>query len=420
MIKLFNESDTVFNDSNGEKIIKLLKCKITKGDISKDEYYADIEADVKYVDDLCQDKILVIPTKNGEQPFRINNPQKGSKLSFRAYHIGFDTKRYVSSALKIENKTATEALNMMVESSEETPFDFYSDIENVSSYEGGMQYVFDSICGIAEKWGGTIEFDGTEIKILSQIGEDRGVSIQYGKNLINISGKEDWNNVCTTLYAVGYDNITLDEPITASISYKMPYSKIVTFQPGDDVDITNKTAIKEDLLKQAQSYIQTNQYPNVTYTVSSNLENIVNVGDVVEVKHDALNISLITKVFSFVYDVLAKSYDKIVIGNYKQSLKEIFTNISRQVEEMKSKTLVDYGAISESIEANKSFWKRYTFAAGITEITPEANETHRPVSALSDNTECDAKIVTQDTTDKIVLSTAAEVDVNVDVLYVKR
>ena len=93
MIKLFDYGDTVFNTSNGDRIIEASKCNVTKGDIAKGEYYVDLETSVKYSDILVQDKIIVVPTPIGEQPFRLNNPQKKSdKLIFKAiqkYNISY-------------------------------------------------------------------------------------------------------------------------------------------------------------------------------------------------------------------------------------------------------------------------------------------------------------------------------------------
>ena len=73
MIKLFSESDHIFS-SNGDKIIQPKKAIIRKED--NGSFYLDMETDISYVDYLTPNKILVAPTPQGEQAFRITNIEK--------------------------------------------------------------------------------------------------------------------------------------------------------------------------------------------------------------------------------------------------------------------------------------------------------------------------------------------------------
>ena len=361
MIKLFDCNDTEFNTSNGDRIIKATKCKVTKGDITNSEYYVDLETSIDYADILVQDKIIVVPTPDGEQPFRLNNPQKKSdKLVFKAYHIFYDSKGYVVEDAYPQNKTCRGALEWVVGKTD-TPnsFNVYSNITDVRTERYVNMSLFAAVCEMTNTWGGVLDVDGMQIKIVSSIGEDRGITISYGKNLKTITAKEDWTDVCTTLYAIGYDGIQLDKPLVSDITYGRPYSKVVQFAPDLNVDINDEAAVHEDLRKQATAYLDKNQYPKVTYTVKSHMAGVVSIGDKIEVKHEKLNIDLNTEVKSYTYNVLTRQFEEITFGNYVQNIKKIFKETAQQIEEVKATSSQRYDAIKKGLEESKNLINKY-------------------------------------------------------------
>ena len=44
---------------------------------------------------------------------------------------------------------------------------------------------------------------------MENIGEDKGYTIRYGKNLLGLTVDEDYSNVVTRVYAYGKDNINV-------------------------------------------------------------------------------------------------------------------------------------------------------------------------------------------------------------------
>ena len=85
MIRLFGQLDAVFS-SNGDKIINPLKCRVRKED--NGSFYADVETDLSYIDDLTEGRILVIPTPQGDQAFRVSNVKATKhRLVTKAMHV---------------------------------------------------------------------------------------------------------------------------------------------------------------------------------------------------------------------------------------------------------------------------------------------------------------------------------------------
>ena len=89
MIKVFGQTDTSFG-SNGDVVLRPLKAKVHKED--NGDFYLDLETGLEYVDYLVEGNIVVAPTPQGEQAFRVGNVTKTkSKLTTKAYHVFYDS-----------------------------------------------------------------------------------------------------------------------------------------------------------------------------------------------------------------------------------------------------------------------------------------------------------------------------------------
>jgi len=131
MIKLFGISDRDFS-FGCDKILKPLKAVVVKED--NGEYYLEIEAGTEYSEDLTHGRIITAPTPTGEQAFRIRNPEKTKKkISFKAYHVYYDSENYLIKDSYVVNKDCSGALNHL-NAAAESPFTFSSDISTTDSY----------------------------------------------------------------------------------------------------------------------------------------------------------------------------------------------------------------------------------------------------------------------------------------------
>nr|DAZ72581.1 MAG TPA: tail protein [Caudoviricetes sp.] len=349
MIKIFNSDDTVFA-SNGNVVINPTRALVHKED--NGEFYLDLECSIKYVDYIVGGNIIVAPTPQGEQAFRINNPTKTShKITAKCQHVSYDTANYLILDSNIENKdcdTALKQLNSATEPS--SPFLISSDIATVDSYRCVRQSLYEAIQSVIEQWGGHLVRDNFNIELKSSIGDDNGVTVQYAKNLKEISCEQNWDSVVTKLLPTGKDDILLnaidekaDIYVTSSRQYAIPYVKTVSFNQdhineedyqdsyGDTDEEAYKQALVDDLKKQAQSYVETNSVPQVNYTLKANLDKLTDIGDVVEVKDERLGINILTHVIKYEYDCILERYTELEFGNFSQSLSGLVSNITESV-----------------------------------------------------------------------------------------
>ena len=349
MIKLFSQADTSFG-SNGDKVIIPLKAKVHKED--NGAFYLDFECSLDYIDDIVAGNIIVVPTPQGEQAFRISGVTATRfKLSAKCYHVFYDSKNYLIEDSYVVDKNCNDALDHLNSSTSDlSPFTTLSDVNDTNSYRCVRKSLYEAINVVLERWGGHLVRNNFNIQIRENIGQDNGVTVRYAKNLKNITCETNWNDVVTKLLPVGKDGLllnaideTADLYVTSSIEYDIPYTKTVSFE--QDIDEENYTdddgnldeeaytqALVDDLQNQATNYINTNDIPKVNYTLKANLEKITDIGDTVEVIDERLGINITTNVISYVYDCILGKYTEIEFGNFTQKLDNLMTTITNNTQ----------------------------------------------------------------------------------------
>lgn len=344
MIKIYEPTEVLF-DHNGLKILHPTKAEIYIED--NGDYYIDVESSIDDLEYLQEGMIIRAATRWGEQGFRLTNPvRKNNKISVKGYHLWKDSSKYIIFNSYVENKNCNDALDHLNSACDVgTPFTTISDITTINSTRIVRQSLEEAIVTVIEKWGGHLYRDNWVIGVKSKIGEDRGITIKYGKNSTNIEANEDWSNVVTKIMPVGYDGITLPEKyLEAETQYSVPYTKVIKFEQdinqddykdekGNLKEEEYKEALIEDLRNKAKSYLNENQYFKCNYKVKAHIEGVIDLGDVIVVEHKRLGINLTTNVISLKYDCIRDKYIEIEFGNFKTKLKDLVSNIDKQTKE---------------------------------------------------------------------------------------
>ena len=338
MIKLFNSTDTSYV-TNGDKIIIPTKAKIHKED--NGAYYLDLETNLSYVNDIVQDKIIVAPTPQGEQAFRIGNVEKTkSKLKSKCYHIYYDSENYVISDSYVVDKDCNDALDHLNSATDNTsPFKTTSNITTINSFRCVRKSLYEAINTIIERWGGHLVRDNWSIQIMDEIGQDNGVTVRYAKNLKDITCTENWDNVVTKILPVGKDGILLDNLyIVSETQYGIPYTKTISFEQDlerEDYssDEAYTQALKNDLQIQAQAYLDEHCIPELNYTLKANIDKVTDIGDTIEVQDERLDLDIMTNIIAYDYDCILGQYTELEFGNFKKKLSNLMGNISSSIQQ---------------------------------------------------------------------------------------
>ena len=369
MIKVFGQADTSFS-SNGDIVIQPFKAQVHK--IDNGDFYLDLECSLDYLSYVIPNNIIVAPTPQGEQAFRIFSvTTTRRKITAKCLHLYYDSNNYLIADSYVVNKNCNDALDHLNNATDNTsPFTTLSDVTIINSFRCVRQSLNQAIQTVLERWGGHLVRDNWNISIMNNIGMDNGVTIQYKKNLKEISVDYDWNDVVTKLMPVGKDGLLLEDLyVSSDTQYQIPFTKTISFtqeisednykdEDGNVDEEAYHQALLDDLRIQAQAYVDANCIPKVNYTLKANMEKITDIGDTVEVIDERLGINLITHVLSFVYDCILDKYIEIEFGNAQPQLSNLMSsiqsNMSTAIEE--NNQVITVTLQTELQEAEDKIW----------------------------------------------------------------
>ena len=334
MLRVFSPSDTDFT-SNGDVVIQATLAVVHKTD--NGDYYLELQCGLEYVDFVKSENIIVAPTPQGAQAFRIENVElTRTKISVKAWHKFYDSKNYLIADSYVVDKNCNDALDHLNNATDnESPFTTLSDVQTVASYRCVRKSLYEAINTVLERWGGHLVRDNNSIQIRQSIGSDNGVTIQYRKNLKDISVSYDWSGVCTKLLPVGKDGFTIDY-VYSQQQYDVPYTKTVSFEQdinSEDYEDEDQyqTALRDDLTAQAQKYLETSQYPAINYTLNANMDKITDIGDTVVVFDERLGVNITTHVLSFEYDCIQERYIQVQFGTASATLSDLMNTVTSDI-----------------------------------------------------------------------------------------
>lgn len=369
MIKLFNSTDKLYS-SNGDAVIAATKARVKNAD--NGDYYLELTCGTEYSEYMQANNILVAPTPQGEQAFRIRTVTKNkNKIVVKAWHVYYDSQNYIIKDSYAVDATCNEALDHFNSSTDTpSPYTVSSNILSTNTYRCVRKSLAEAIKVIIERWGGHLVRDNWNIQIKGSIGVDNGVTIQYAKNLQDLTAEYDFSNVVTKLMPVGQNGILLDSVyVYSDIQYDIPYTKVVSFtQSVSEDDYKDASgnlneeayneALKVDLLQQAQDYLNIYSLPTINYTLKGNPEKVTDIGDTIQVKDERIGVNVTTQVISYEYDAIQKKYVSLEFGNFSNTLSDLISNIGASTTNSVDNAIVSLTSeLSAAIaEAQDKIW----------------------------------------------------------------
>jgi phage minor structural protein len=327
MIRAFKVNDRVFNN-NGDVVITPFKARVKNED--NGNFVLDMTCSIKYADYIKENNIIIAPTPQGDQPFRIRDYKINNyKIEVTAYHVYYDAENYLIVDSYVAFKNGDAAIKYL--NSNTTPasdFTVGSNVTSINNYRCVRKSLKEAIDLMLERWGGHLVRNAWNIQLKSSIGVDNGITVEYRKNIKEIEVEYDWSEVVTKILPVGNDEIMLPEQfINSSTQYAIPYCKSVEFsQEGIERDDFPSeadyiAAVRIELRRQATEYLKTHCKQSVNYTMKAEPEKVTDIGDYILVKDKEIGIDLITQVTAYEYDAYAEKFVSLEFGNYKKTVK---------------------------------------------------------------------------------------------------
>ncbi|MBQ9211255.1 MAG: phage tail protein [Clostridia bacterium] len=289
---------------------------------------------------------------DGPQPFRVYKISKpiGGVVTINAQHISYDLSGYVAAPFKAAG--IRDAMAKITSAGTVYPspctFSLSTDIDDDKTTESRYPQSIRSILGkgdgnLLETYGGEWHFDGYRCELKAERGEDRGVAIRYGKNMIDLKQEENNAEVCTAVYPYyfsGEDNvlITLPEKVM-QVGAAQGYSRVL---PVDLTSYFDGTPTAEDLRTVARSYIEVNNVgvPKVNLTIKfvnqETEQDRVDLCDTVQVQFDKLGVSAYAKCIRAKWDTLKERYIEAELGTPKDNLAATIVTISKATKDLET------------------------------------------------------------------------------------
>lgn len=334
MIRVFKPTDRDFT-SNGDAFIVPIKARVKNN--MNGEFFIELTCESKFYKYLDQGNIIITPTPQGEQAFRIDNQlsRKGERITIKARHVFYDAEKLVvadSYAVDLNCEQALKHFNAATDST--SPFTMHSDITSLNSFRCVRKSLAEAIGTVIERWGGYLVRNNWDISVNRSVGRDYGVTIRYAKNLKELTASYDFSGVATKLLPVGKDGILLPELYVSSAKqYSIPYTKVVSIQQDineDDYSTEEEyqAAVIADLRTQAQALVNKTCIPVITYTLKSNPEKVQDIGDVIEVIDERIGVNITTQVIGYEWDVITEQYASLTFGNFGNTLSGLMAKVN--------------------------------------------------------------------------------------------
>lgn len=304
------------------------------------------------------------------QPFRIYKIARpmGGVVAVSASHISYDL-----SGVPVSPFTATTAAEAFAGFSShaiiENPFTFTSELATQGNFTVTVPASIRSLLGgtegsIIDVYGGEYEFNRFNVVLRAARGQNRGVSIRYGKNLTSLEQDENCESVYTGV--LGYWSgesgpLVVGEIAYAPGTYAVQRILVVDFTQDYETQPTSA-----QLTASAASYVSRNGVgvPSVSLSVSfvqlgqsaeyADIEPLeqVNLCDTVNVEFPALGVSATAKCVKTVYNVLTGRLDSVDIGEARGNIASTIAEQQQAIKDTPQQVLSEVGRITSMITGN--------------------------------------------------------------------
>ena len=341
---LFAANATNFTTNGIGRLSDAISCIVHEARNGEFELEMEYPVDGAHYSDIVHSAIIVAKpsARRSNQAFRIykiTKPMRGT-VTVLAQHISYQLSWIPVSPFTAANLTNALAYFKSM-SAESNPFSFSADFTSDNDFAVPIPTSIRSYMGgragsILDIYGGEWLFDNYAVRLCRARGEDNGYTIQYGKNLTDLTQEESILDTYTGIYPYwGSEGttVTLTEKVLhASTAANYPYQRTMVLDCSDAFDGMPTEA---ELRTYAQSYITRNNIgiPAVNLTIDfvnlpdteeykdiiTGVQNI-DLCDTVTVIFSKLGISEHAKVVDIVWNVLAERYNSIQVGNVRSTL----------------------------------------------------------------------------------------------------
>lgn len=280
------------------------------------------------------------------QLFRIYKVGKtiNGHFTVNAQHISYDLSGKVITSGTAGSCTAAcllltaQAGNFTIATDKTVSADFNIDVpSSVRSWFGGKRGSILDVYGPGE-W----KYDNFSAEFMAARGQDRGVTIRYGKNLTELSQTLDMSNLVSSVipyYKDNDGNVTTGSAVSTGL---VGITKEVAVDFSSSVDPESATPIVTQLATLAASYVANNNLTQIKDSITLNfvqmkeLTERVDLCDTVHIYFEPLGLTATAKCIETVWDVIGERYTSTSFGDPKTNITDTIVATQKAVEEKPS------------------------------------------------------------------------------------
>ena len=368
---LFDQNAMDFRTHGIGDLIDCIECKAAITDEGEYELTFTYPVEAEMFKELTINRLVVAKVNDYDpyQAFRIYGYEKklDGTVQINCQHISYDLTNYPVKAFKKYDSTdittlanAIAAIKANVLPNELNPFGTkdapiftltkYPSSWNPSAVNQDKKFVLDTPTSVRAAildgddslkgtFGGDLYFDNYDIKIMQTGGEDRGVVIEYGVDLMDLEMEENISETITGVLPFWKGRVTADDGSSSGGSTEDEYvygavqESVSTYLTRKKIAVldlssyyTNQTSkpLASSLNTKAQEWMAAERIgePEINLTVSyASLGQDVHMYDAVKVHFARMGIDVTAKVSSYTYDVLNERCTEIEVSNVAHSSK---------------------------------------------------------------------------------------------------
>ena len=369
---LYTKNESTFTH-NGIGFLKdATKCTVTEERNGSYECSLQYPITGQWYDQITEGCIIKAKANDTSEPqlFRIYKSSKPLKgiVTYSAEHISYDLNGIPTLGFSVKNVTPQAAITRAIQDAGlPSAFTAISDISTLNSTTILTPCSVRAILGgqagsVLDVWGGEFEFDNFVVKLHRHRGSDRGVSIEYGKNLKDL--KQEANIADCYTHLMPYARYSQDGEGDEKIEvYVYLSEKVLPLNAAENIghskayimDFTDRFKEGEEITEEAlrakaTAYAAAAELgvPKVNITVSfvqlwqtEEYKNIaplerVMMCDTVAVRFSKLGVTASAKVIKTTYNTLEEKYDSVELGDAKSSFADTVNKQQAAIEEIKT------------------------------------------------------------------------------------
>lgn len=372
---LYNSDETQFTSNGIGRLAECTSCKVTE--VRNGEYECEFTYPItgKYYDAI-QPGIIISCTHDDHgdrQPFIIYSksaPMDG-RVTFNAHHKTYLLNHVALNAMTAESVAAAfDAFKQQGIPS--NPFDFWTDVTTPGTFRldvpSSVRGVLGGVSGsILDVYGGEYEWDNMTVKLHAHRGQNSGVTIRYGKNLVDIDQNVDYADVHNAVFPYWYSDVEDGGGVLVTLPELYVTAEGVTDPLITILDLSERweeAPTVDQLRTAANAYLRNNRPWNPKENIKISFVQLwqtedykdvaalqrLSLCDRVNVYYPELGITVEDiEIIRTVYDVLKDRYDEMELGEARATLTDtVMESVDTAISKMLQR-VVNFTALERSI-----------------------------------------------------------------------